>query len=103
MLVKNLKQGGFGFCPRMGPSVSLATCKSASVASNGSKEAENKTKYQEVGYQVATSKGRKSSMKKRAKKRLNKNFLLSTKVLENRGEQVSKTNKPINKQAVHLD
>jgi hypothetical protein len=38
-------------------------------------------------------------MKKRAKKGLNKNFVASTKVRENRGERVSKTNKP----AVHLD
>jgi hypothetical protein len=31
------------------------------------------------------------------------NIKLSTKVLENKGKQVSKTNKPISKQAVHLD
>jgi hypothetical protein len=42
-------------------------------------------------------------MKKRAKKGLNEFFITSTKVIENRGKRVSKTNKPINKQAVHLD
>jgi hypothetical protein len=42
-------------------------------------------------------------MKKKAKKRLNEFFIASTKVIENRGERVSKTNKPINKQVVHLD
>jgi hypothetical protein len=42
-------------------------------------------------------------MEKRANKGLNRIFVASTKVLENREEQVSKTNKPINKQAVHLD
>jgi hypothetical protein len=38
-------------------------------------------------------------VKKRAKKGLNKIFVTSTKVRENRGEQVSKTNQP----AMHLD
>jgi len=42
-------------------------------------------------------------MKKRVKKGLNEFFIASTKVIENRGKRVSKTNKPINKQAVHLD
>jgi hypothetical protein len=40
-------------------------------------------------------------VKKRAKKGLK--FVAATKVLENRGERVSKTNKPINKKAVHWD
>jgi hypothetical protein len=40
---------------------------------------------------------------KREKKALNKNFVASTKPLENGEARVSKTNKPINKQPVHLD
>jgi len=35
LLVKNLKKGGFGFCPSMGPGASSANLKSAWVASNG--------------------------------------------------------------------
>jgi len=42
-------------------------------------------------------------MKKREKKALNKNFVASPKVLENREAWVSKTNKPIYKQQVHLN
>jgi hypothetical protein len=42
-------------------------------------------------------------MKKRAEKGFNKLFVASAKVVDNRGERGSKTNKPINKQAVHLD
>jgi hypothetical protein len=42
-------------------------------------------------------------MKKQEKKALNKNFVASTKALKNGKARVSKTNKPINKQAVHLD
>ncbi len=103
MLVKNLKKGGFVLCPSMCPSANSANPKSAWVASNGLREVEYKTKYQELGYQVATWKGRKNGMEKRANKGLNRIFVASTKVLENREEQVSKTNKPINKQAVHLD
>ncbi len=63
----------------------------------------NREQDQEVGYQVATWKGRKNDMKKKTKKGLNEFFIASTKVIENRGERVNKTNKPINKQAVHLD
>ncbi len=37
-------------------------------------------------------------MKKIEKKELNKKFIASTKVLKNRGKQISKINKPINKQ-----
>ncbi len=54
MLVKNLKKGGFVLCPSMCPSANSANPKSAWVASNGSREVEYKTKYQELGYQVAT-------------------------------------------------
>ncbi len=42
MFEKNLKKGGFGFCPCMGPSASSAIRKSAWVASNGSRKTENK-------------------------------------------------------------
>jgi len=42
-------------------------------------------------------------MEKITIKGLNEFFIASTKVIENRRERVSKTNKPINKQAVHLD
>ncbi len=41
-------------------------------------------------------------MKKREKKALNKNFVASTKLLENEKARVNKTTKPINKQLVHL-
>jgi len=44
MLVKNLKKGGFGFCFCMGPGVSSTNCKRTGVASNGSRETENKTR-----------------------------------------------------------
>ncbi len=44
MLVKNLKKGGFGFSPRMGPGASSANRKRTWVASNGSRETENKTR-----------------------------------------------------------
>jgi hypothetical protein len=44
MLEKNLQKGGFGFCPRMDPSASSAICKSEWVASNGSRNTENKTR-----------------------------------------------------------
>ncbi len=44
MFEKNLEKGGFGFCPRMGPSASSAICKSAWVASNGSRKTKNKTR-----------------------------------------------------------
>ncbi len=46
MFEKNLEKGGFGFCPRMGPSASSAICKSAWVASNGSRKTKNKTRNQ---------------------------------------------------------
>jgi hypothetical protein len=43
-------------------------------------------------------------MKKQEMNALNKNFVASTKSLDNGGEaRISKTNKPINKQPVHLD
>ncbi len=44
MLEKNLEKGGCGFCPRMGPSASSAICKSAWVASNGSRKSDNNTR-----------------------------------------------------------
>jgi hypothetical protein len=57
----------------------------------------------ELGYQVAIIKWRKNGTKQKAKKGLNKNFIAPTKLLENRAERVGKTDKRINKQAVHLD
>jgi hypothetical protein len=44
MLVKNLKKGGFAFYPSIGLGPSSANCKRAWVASNGSKEIEDKTR-----------------------------------------------------------
>jgi hypothetical protein len=42
-------------------------------------------------------------MKKREKKALNKNFVAAKKPPENGEARLSKTNKPIYKQPVHLD
>ncbi len=101
--MNNLKKRGFGFCPNMCPSASLANPKSVWVASNGLREVKYKTKYEEVRYQVTAWKGRKNGMEKRANKGLNKKIVASTKVLKTGKEQINKTNKAINKQIVHLD
>jgi hypothetical protein len=64
---------------------------------------ENREQDKKVAHQVVSWKGRKNNTKKRPNKGLNKKFITSIKVLKNRRERVSKTNKPINKQVVHLN
>ncbi len=80
MLVKNLKKGGFAFYPSIGLGPSSANCKRAWVASNGSKEIEDKTRKQDIKLLFENEK--KNDMKKNKKKGLNKKFVASTKVLK---------------------